>query len=113
MPFDRPSPARSPGALDGRLAVTVRHKGDRMRVRFVIVAIVIALAAAACSSSSKGASSGGLDATTTVPGAANAACANAPLTSPDVGITDKTITVTVIADVQNGFRPGLFKGSWD
>jgi hypothetical protein len=28
-------------------------------------------------------------------------------------VTPKTITVTVIADVQNAFKPGLFKGSWD
>ena len=28
-------------------------------------------------------------------------------------MTPKTITVTVVADVNNSIRPGLFKGSWD
>src|SRR5262249_17252414 len=31
----------------------------------------------------------------------------------EVGVSADTITVSVVADVQNGFRPGLFKGSWD
>ncbi|HTL87380.1 MAG TPA: ABC transporter substrate-binding protein [Acidimicrobiia bacterium] len=86
-----------------------------MKVRFGVMAIVVMLAASACSGgSSKGASGGnGLDSGTTVPSAQNEACKNATLTSPEVGVTDKKITVTVIADVENGFRPGLFKGSWD
>src|SRR5260221_6700015 len=31
----------------------------------------------------------------------------------EVGVTPTTITVTVVADVNNSVRPGLFKGSWD
>src|SRR5262249_33168636 len=42
-----------------------------------------------------------------------AACANATLTSPETGVTPKTITVTTIADVVNQVRPGLFRGSWE
>jgi len=75
---------------------------------------VVALATAACSGgSSGGTSSGGLGSATTAPLAQDAACKNATLTSPEVGVTVKTITVTVAADVQNAFKPGLFKGSWD
>jgi hypothetical protein len=84
-----------------------------MQVRFGILATVVVLVAAACSGGSGKASDNGLSGNTTVPAAQSAACKNATLTSPEVGVTDKTITVTVIADVQNGFRPGLFKGSWD
>jgi hypothetical protein len=36
-----------------------------------------------------------------------------PLQSTEIGVTSTTITVTVIADVNNSIRPGLFKGSWD
>jgi hypothetical protein len=86
-----------------------------------VIAIAVVLAGstlAACSSSSSksssGGNNGGLGGGTTTTNASAAACKNAPaLTSPEVGVTDKTITVTVVADVQNGFRPGLFKGSWD
>ena len=82
-----------------------------MRTRCVFVAVVV-LFAAACSSGGSTNSAGGLGSTTTA-AAANAACTSKPLRSPEVGVTDRTITVTVIADVQNAFRPGLFKGSWD
>jgi hypothetical protein len=88
-----------------------------MRVRLGIVAIVVVLAATACGSSgggNKGAVNNGLGGGPTTTNATAAACTKAPaLTSPEVGVTDETITVTVVADVQNGFRPGLFKGSWD
>ena len=86
-----------------------------MRERLVILSVVVVLGAAACGSgkSSKGATGNGLGTATTVPATENPVCRNATLTSPEVGVTDKTITVTVTADVQNGFRPGLFKGSWD
>jgi Periplasmic binding protein len=92
-----------------------------MRTRFgviVIAVVVAATALSACSSSSSKSSdsgnNGGLGGGSTTTNASAAACTNAPaLTSPEVGVTDKTITISVIADVQNGFRPGLFKGSWD
>src|SRR5688572_9000547 len=31
----------------------------------------------------------------------------------EIGVTEDTITITVIADVENAARPGLFKGSAD
>ncbi|HUI49461.1 MAG TPA: ABC transporter substrate-binding protein [Acidimicrobiia bacterium] len=86
-----------------------------MRLRWCVLATALVLVATACGSSGGGGGSnnaGGLGATTPTT-AANAACKSAQLTSPEVGVTPSTITVTVIADVQNGFRPGLFKGSWD
>jgi hypothetical protein len=86
-----------------------------MKSRMVCVALV-ALLAAACSgggsSTGKG-GDGGLGESTTVQSTENAACKNATLSSPEVGVTDKTITVTTVADVDNAARPGVFKGSWD
>jgi len=86
-----------------------------MRFRIGVIAMAISLVfISACSSSGKSSSSDqGLGGETSTTTATNAACKNAQLTSPEVGVTPTTITVTVVADVQNAFRPGLFKGSWD
>jgi hypothetical protein len=88
-----------------------------MRVRFGVIALALmtaVMALSACGSSKKSGSDDlGGGATTTVAGANAEACKNATLTSPEVGVTPQKITVTVIADVDNGFRPGLFKGSWN
>jgi ABC-type branched-subunit amino acid transport system substrate-binding protein len=86
-----------------------------MKARFGVIGIVVVLALSACGggSSKTSSGSGGLDSNTTVPNTENAACKDATLTSPEIGVTDKTITVSVVADVDNGFRPGLFKGSWN
>ena len=52
--------------------------------------------------------------TTAPPGStAPEACKTATLTSPEIGVTDKTITVTTIADVGSPIRPGLFLGSFN
>ena len=48
---------------------------------------------------------------TTTP--ANSVCKTAALKSTEVGVTASTITVTVVADVNNSVRPGLFQGSWN
>ena len=56
---------------------------------------------------------GGLGATTTPTTAANSVCKTAVPKATEIGVTASTITVTVIADVNNSIRPGLFKGSWD
>jgi hypothetical protein len=73
--------------------------------------VVVALVAAACGGGGSG-SSGTLGPTTPNSTAANRQCTDANLSSPEIGVTPKTITVTVVADVQNAFKPGLFKGSW-
>src|SRR6185437_2134630 len=62
---------------------------------------------------SNNATGNGLGGTTTPTTAANSVCKTASLTSPETGVTSSTITVTVLADVNNSIRPGLFKGSWD
>jgi hypothetical protein len=86
-----------------------------MRLRWCVLATALVLGITACSSggSSGGGSGGGGLGPTTPTTAVNDACKTAKLTAPEVGVTASTITVTVVADVQNGFRPGLFKGSWD
>jgi hypothetical protein len=90
-----------------------------MRLRLCVLATALVLVITACSGSSSksggsgGGGGGGLGGPTTTVAAADSACKNATLTSPEIGVTPKTITVTVVADVENGFRPGLFKGSWD
>jgi hypothetical protein len=88
-----------------------------MRLRWCVLATALVLVATACGSSGGNKANpptggGGLGggATTTAPAQSNC---NVPLTSSEVGVTPKTITVTVIADVNNSIRPGLFKGSWD
>ena len=90
-----------------------------MRLRWCVLATALVLVATACSSSGSskpsagGGGNGGLGGATTTTSGANSACKTAALTAPEVGVTASTITVTVIADVNNAFRPGLFKGSWD
>jgi hypothetical protein len=86
-----------------------------MRLRWCVLATTLVLLVTACGggSSSKGAGGGGLGGSTTTTAAANSVCKTATLTSPEVGVTASTITVTVVADVNNPIRPGLFKGSWD
>jgi len=89
-----------------------------MRLRLCVLATALVLVVTACSGSSSksgngGSGGGGLGGPTTTAPAADSACKTATLTSPEVGVTPKTITVTVVADVDNGFRPGLFKGAWD
>jgi Periplasmic binding protein len=87
-----------------------------MRLRWCVLATALVLLVSACGggSSSKDAASGvdDLSGATTTTAAAPGKC-DTPLTSPEVGVTAKTITVTVVADVNNSIRPGLFKGSWD
>ncbi len=86
-----------------------------MRLRWCVLATALVLVVTACgggSSKSSSSGGGGLGGpTTTAP--PTSACKTTPLTAPEIGVTASTITVTVVADVDNGFRPGLFKGSWN
>ena len=85
-----------------------------MRLRWCVLATALVLVVTACGSSGGGTSAGnGLGGTTTTAPAANSVCKTAALKSTEVGVTASTITVTVVADVNNSVRPGLFKGSWD
>jgi hypothetical protein len=86
-----------------------------MRLRWCGLATALMIGAAACGGGSSKATDGGGglgDPTTTTKPAANSNC-NTTLQSTEIGVTPKTITVTVIADVNNPIRPGVFKGSWD
>jgi ABC-type branched-subunit amino acid transport system substrate-binding protein len=88
-----------------------------MRQRYgVLVVVLLLVLAAACSGSSDKASDNGLGGSnTTVPAATTSTCPanHAPLQASEVGVTPDSITVTVLADVDNAARPGLFKGSWN
>jgi Periplasmic binding protein len=84
-----------------------------MSKRWWILATVGALALAGCSGGSTGGGGGGqaFGGGTTTTAKAPGDCSR-PLRSTEFGVSPTTITVTVLADVQNAFRPGLFKGSW-
>jgi hypothetical protein len=87
-----------------------------MRLRWCVLATALVLVVSACSGGKSGGGSSagnGLGGATTTATAANSACKTTPLRSTEVGVSASTITVTVVADVNNSIRPGLFKGSWD
>ena len=88
-----------------------------MRLRWCVLATALVLGVTACGGGSSGKA---VDAAATASAARprrrrgrRPGKCDTPLTSPEVGVTPTTITVTVIADVNNSLRPGLFKGSWD
>ena len=88
-----------------------------MWLRRCVLATALVLLVAACSggggSSGKASPGGdglGGQSSTSVAGAGK--CDTA-LKASEVGVSPTTITVTVVADVNNSIRPGLFKGSWD
>jgi hypothetical protein len=88
--------------------------GDRMRLRWCVLATALVLVVAACGSGGSGKSGGGgLGGATTTTAAAPDVCKNVALKNTEIGVSASTITVTVVADVNNPTRPGLFKGSWD
>lgn len=82
-----------------------------MSKRWWILATAVALVLAGCSGGSSGGGSQTLGGPTTT-AAKSAGNCDTQLRSTEFGVTPSTITVTVMADVQNAFRPGLFKGSW-
>lgn len=85
-----------------------------MRTRFGILAMAVALLVAACGSDDGGGTaSGDLESNPTTTVASGADCEGKTLTSPEVGVTEDQITVTVIADVDNPIRPALFEGAWN
>ncbi|HEY5171448.1 MAG TPA: ABC transporter substrate-binding protein [Acidimicrobiia bacterium] len=86
-----------------------------MQLRRYVLATALVIAVSACGGGSSGTNSvgGGLGGSTTPPTTANNLCKTAALQSTETGVTSSTVTVTVVADVNNAIRPGLFKGSWD
>ncbi|MDQ1479878.1 MAG: hypothetical protein QOI44_739, partial [Actinomycetota bacterium] len=77
------------------------------------VLLVIVLAFSACSSGKK--IGGGLTTSSTSPVSETTSdvCKTTTLTGNEIGVTPKTITVSVIADTGSQLRPGLFQGSVD
>jgi Periplasmic binding protein len=77
------------------------------------VLLVIVLAFSACSSGKK--IGGGLTTSSTSPVSETTSdvCKTTTLTGSEIGVTPKTITVSVIADTGSQLRPGLFQGSVD
>jgi ABC-type branched-subunit amino acid transport system substrate-binding protein len=79
--------------------------------KWLVVVLTVGLVAVGCGKSSKVGSTGnGSTSTTAV--AASAKCAT-PLQATDVGVTDKDITIQVMADVGSPLAPGLFQGNVD
>jgi ABC-type branched-subunit amino acid transport system substrate-binding protein len=79
----------------------------------IVVVVAFALLVAACGSSNdKSSSDEGLSGDTPTT-ASSTHCQGKTLTSPEKGISDKEITVTVMADVDNPFKPGVFEGAWN
>src|SRR3954451_13495920 len=84
--------------------------------RWLAIGAALLLAGTACGGGKKiddtasPTNAGGGATTTSGP---NAQCDAAPLAATDVGVTPKTITVTVMADTGSTIRPGLFQGSVD
>src|SRR6185295_8224414 len=80
-----------------------------------VLAAAFVLVVSACNGGSIGnnADGKGLGGATSSTAAPNDACKSARLKSTEVGVSASTITVTVVADVNNPIRPGVFKGSWD
>ena len=84
-----------------------------MRHRLGILAVAIALLVSACGSDDGGGTAtGDLDGGNTATTVAKDGCEGKTLTSPEVGVSDKEITVTVLADVDNPIKPALFEGAW-
>jgi hypothetical protein len=89
----------------------------RGRVLAVLAGTVLLGSVVSCGGGERNDAATGLGSSpTTAPGAAsssNAACAGATPAATEVGITDKTITVEVMADTGSPLAPGLATGSLD
>jgi Periplasmic binding protein len=83
------------------------------RLRLFGVVVVIVLVGAACSSGKKVGTGDQLAPGSTSSTSTPDACKTTALTASEVGVTAKTITVTVVADTGSPLRPGLFQGSVD
>jgi hypothetical protein len=85
-----------------------------MRVGWFVVGLVAVLLTCACSgdpvTNAATEDTGGTSTTSTE---VERECQSADLTAPERGVSDSTITVTVVADTGSPIKPGLFKGSVD
>ncbi len=89
------------------------------RVRWLALVAALVVVGASCGGGKTINNSGGTTTPQTAAGGAttttgpNAKCATTTPRATDVGVTAKTITITVIADTGSTLRPGLFQGSVD
>ena len=83
-----------------------------MRLRWLAIGTAMLVVVTACSGKTVKTESSNTTPPTTAATASKADCTK-PLTSPEVGVSPTTITVTVVADTDNPIKPGLFTGSWN
>ncbi|HMC71058.1 MAG TPA: hypothetical protein VKJ07_18015 [Mycobacteriales bacterium] len=81
------------------------------RSKWLVVVLALGLIAVGCGKSSK--SSTGTNNGSTTTAAASAAKCTGALQSTEVGVTDKEITIQVMADTGSPLAPGLFQGNVD
>ena len=85
-----------------------------MRVRWVGLGVVAALLTCACTGKPvAGPESEITSRTATTRAEVENDCDSVQLTAAEIGVSDDTITVTVVADTGSPIKPGLFKGSLD
>jgi ABC-type branched-subunit amino acid transport system substrate-binding protein len=80
-----------------------------MKVRVLVVCAVLGMVLASCGRDDPSPDASKQTATTQ----ADAACGGEALQATDVGITEDTITIEVMADTGNALAPGLFQGNID
>lgn len=83
------------------------------RTRIITVVAAALVLAAGCSGGAKVKGSPAGTAAPTGNTKPTACASGTPLTSPEVGVTPTTITITTVADVGSVIKPSLFLGSWN
>lgn len=83
-----------------------------MTKRVYTVIAAMTLSVAACGSSGGSTGSSGLGGSPTSVDRSTG-CAGKTLNSPEIGVTAKEIDITVLADVNNAIKPGVFQGAWN
>jgi hypothetical protein len=83
-------------------------------MRWLVVTVVAALFIWGCAGTAvSDGEPGAANSSTTASNAVESECDSTTLAASETGVTDSTITVTVVADTGSPIRPGLFKGSVD
>jgi len=83
-----------------------------MTKRVYAVIAAMTLSAAACGSNGGRTGSSGLGGSPTTLHRTTG-CEGKTLGSPEIGVTAKEIDITVLADVNNAIKPGVFQGAWN
>jgi ABC-type branched-subunit amino acid transport system substrate-binding protein len=83
------------------------------RYRILAVLLALGLVAAACGRDDDTATGGDSNTTTTAAAGGDEACEGVELEATEIGVTEDTITIQVMADINSPLAPGLFKGNAD